>query len=106
MLSGKEIERSIKGNVNGNDVGAGFDQGWVQMLEINEFVVAEGTKERVDELISGFEQNKIQVFQGDYIGVNPADESDIIDLREGYPENENSSAPTFYYILKDVITIE
>ena len=106
VLSGKEIERSIKGNVNGNDVGAGFDQGWVQMLEINEFVVAEGTKERVDELISGFEQNKIQVFQGDYIGVNPADESDIIDLREGYPENENSSAPTFYYILKDVITIE
>lgn len=106
VLSDQEIEKTIKGNVNGNDVGAGFDNDWVQMLEINEFVAAKGTQERVDELIREFKQDKIQVFCGEYIGVNPEDESDTIDLREGYPENENSSAPTFYYILKDVITIE
>lgn len=39
-------------------------------------------------------KEKVQVFRGDYIGVNPEDESDTIDLREGYEENENSSAPT------------
>lgn len=106
VLLDKEIEQNIKGNVNGNDVGAGFDYGWVQMLDINEFVAAKGTQERVNKLIHEFQQDKIQVFQGEYIGVNPNDESDTIDLRDGYPENKNSSAPSFYYILKDVITIE
>lgn len=106
VLLDKEIEQNIKGNVNGNDVGAGFDYGWVQMLDINEFVAAKGTRERVNILIREFQQDKIQVFQGEYIGVNPNDESDTIDLRDGYPENKNSSAPSFYYILKDVITIE
>ena len=87
-------------------MGAGFDYDWVQMLEINEFEVAEGTKEQVAKLIREFKKGNIQVFKGDYIGVNPDDPSDTIDLRKGYPENENSSAPTFHYILKDVITIE
>ncbi|MGN0152752.1 MAG: BMP family ABC transporter substrate-binding protein [Wujia sp.] len=106
VLADKKIEKKIKGNINGNDAGAGFDQDWVQMLEINEFVAAEGTQDRVDDLIQAFKQGKIKVFQGEYTGVNPQDESDTIDLREGYSENKDSSAPTFYYILKDVITIE
>lgn len=106
VLSGKDIEKCVKGNVNGNDVGAGFENGWVQMLEINEFVAAKGTQERVEKLILEFKQNRVHVFQGDYIGVNPDDPSDTIDLKEEYLENEKSSAPTFHYILKDVITIE
>ncbi|MGN0153630.1 MAG: BMP family ABC transporter substrate-binding protein, partial [Lachnospiraceae bacterium] len=106
VLSDKEIEKYVKGNIHGNDAGAGFENGWVQMLNINEFVAAKGTKERVDALIREFEQDKIQVFQGDYTGVNPEDPSDVIDLREGYEENANGSAPTFYYVLKDVITVE
>lgn len=105
VLSGKGIEQNMKGNVNGNDVGAGFDCDWVHMLEINEFVAAEGTQERVDELIHEFEKGKIQVFQGEYIGADPEEESDTIDLRNGYLENESSSAPSFHYVLKDVIHI-
>lgn len=106
VLSGQEIEKNMKGNVNGNDVGAGFDHDWVHMLEINEFVVAAGTKERVEELIEEFKEGKIQVFQGEYTGVDPENEADTIDLREGYLENETSSAPSFHYVLNDVITIE
>ena len=106
VLSGKDIEKCVKGTVNGNDVGAGFENDWVRMLEINEFTVAEGTQEQVDKLIRGFQQNKIQVFQGAYTGVNPYDPSDTIDLRDGYRENEKSSAPTFHYVLDDVITVE
>lgn len=106
VLSGKEIERNVKGNINGNDVGAGFDYGWVDMLEINEFVAAAGTQERVEELIREFKQGKIQVFQGEYTGVDPEDETDMIDLREGYWENGESSAPGFHYVLEDVIKIE
>lgn len=105
VLSDKDIESCIKGNVNGNDIGSGFENDWVQMLEINEFVAADGTQEKVDELISKFRQGKIQVFKGDYIGVNPYDPSDIIDLKNGYKENETSSAPTFNYILEEVIFI-
>jgi len=58
------------------------------------------------ELVNSFKPGKLQVFQGEYTGVNPDDPSDTINLREGYYENGNSSAPTFHYILKDVIPIE
>ena len=105
VLNDEKIENSIKGTVNGNDIGAGFKEGWVQILKLNELSVAKGTQEKVDKLISDFKRGKITVFKGDYIGVNPEDPSDTIDLNEGYMENYNSSAPTFGYILKDVITI-
>lgn len=106
VLEGKDIEKCVKGNVNGNDVGAGFENDWVRMLEINEFTVAAGTQQRVENLINDFKQGRIQVFQGDYTGVNPVNAADTIDLREGYHENAKSSSPTFHYILQDVITIE
>lgn len=106
ILSGKKIETCVKGNVNGNDVGAGFENDWVRMLDLNEFVAAKGTKERIEGLIRDFRQNRIQVFKGEYTGVNPDDPTDTIDLRDGFQENETSSAPTFHYILDDVITVE
>ena len=94
------------GSVNGNDIGSGFENGWVQMLDINEFTVAENTQERVNQLIDDFKNKKIQVFKGDYTGVDPFDANDTIDLREGFNENEKSSAPSFHYVLNDVITIK
>lgn len=106
VISDKVIEECVEGNMNGNDAGAGFEEGWVQMLELNEIIAAEGTKDKVNDIIEGFEQGKIQVFQGDYIGVNPYDETDTYDLNNGYVENQNCSAPTFHYVLRDVITIE
>lgn len=106
ILKDKDIESYVKGNVNGNDIGAGFDNDWVQMLEINEFVVAPGTEKMVEKLIDDFKNKRIQVFKGDYIGVNPYDPTDTIDLNNGYIENENNSAPSFNYVLKDVITVE
>lgn len=106
VLEGKDIEKCVKGKVNGNDVGAGFENDWVRMLPVNELSAAAGTKQRINELIQEFKDGKMTVFQGDYIGVNPEDPSDTIDLKEGYLENEKSSAPTFSYLLKDVITVE
>lgn len=106
VLSGRSIESTVSGVVNGNDVGAGFDNGWISMLETNEFVAAMGTTQKVDELIDKFSRNKLKVFYGDYTGTDPFDPNDTIDLREGYIESENSSAPTFHYVLDGVITIE
>lgn len=106
VLSKKKIEDCVDGHVNGNDIGSGFNDGWIQMLEINDFAVAEGTQKKVEELIESFEKGKIEVFKGDYIGVDPFNPSDTIDLKKGYKENDKSSAPTFHYVLKDVITVK
>lgn len=106
VLKDKKIEENVKGNVVGNDMGAGFEEGWVEMLELNELVAAKGTKAKMQEVINGFKKGKIQVFQGDYIGVDPEDPKDTCNLKKGYIENENSSAPKFHYVLKDVITVE
>ena len=106
VLDDKTIESRIKGNVNGQDIGAGFDEGWVEMLELNEVVAAKGTRERIDALIKDFKKGDVHVFRGDYLGVKPDDASDTYDLNKEYIENRNCSAPTFDYILQDVITIE
>lgn len=106
VLKDKDIESYVKGNVNGNDIGCGFAQGWVQMLELNELLAADGTQEQLDTLKQQFVDGDCEVFKGSYIGVNPDDPSDTIDLSTGYRENADSSAPTFHYILQDIITIE
>ena len=106
VLEGHDIEKTVKGNVNGNDIGAGFDEDWVEMLKLNEVIAAEGTREKLDEVIQKFKRGEIDVFRGDYTGVNVQNPDDIYDLSDGYKENLNGSAPTFNYILTDIITIE
>ena len=105
VLEDKDIEQYVDGNVHGNDIGAGFDLEWVEMLELNNLIAAEGSAEKIEELTEDFEKGRIEVFKGDYIGVDPTDPSDTIDLKNGYKENAENSAPTFHYVLKDVITI-
>ena len=92
--------------MNGQDIGAGFDEDWVQMLELNEVVAAPGTKDKIASTIEKLKNDQIEVFQGDYMGINPQDATDTYDMTKGYPENEKSSAPSFYYILKDIIDIK
>ncbi len=106
VLSEQPIEEMIDGNRHGMDVGAGFEKDWVQMLELNSYIAAEGTKEEIERLTNEFSSGGVDVFVGDYTGKNPFDETDTIDLKGGYTENENSSAPAFHYVLDDVITVE
>ena len=75
------------------------------MLELNKPLAAEGTQARIDQTIEAFRKHQIDVFKGNYVGVNPDDPSDSIDLSQGYIENKNSSSPSFHYILRDIITI-
>lgn len=106
VLGGKNIEKSVAGTVHGNDISAGFEQNWVQMLKLNDTIAASGTQQKIDELIEGFKDGKIRVFKGNYIGVDIFDLSATIDLNTEFIENKNSSAPEFHYLLKDIITIE
>ncbi len=40
------------------------------------------------------------------MGVDPDNPSDVWDLNTEFPENRNASAPSFHYVLRDVIVIE
>ena len=106
VLNEKPIEKSIEGNVNGNDVGAGFEQGWVQILDLNGLIIADGTQAAVDQAIEKFKKEKLMVFVGNYVGVDPQNPEDVINLRSGYEENKSASAPSFHYVLKDVISVK
>ena len=102
----RKIESVVKGNVHGNDVSAGIDRNWVQLLELNSHNAAKGTAEALKEAEEKLRDGSLQVFKGDYIGVNPNDPTDTIDLNNGFTENAEYSSPSFHYILQDVITIE
>lgn len=106
MFEEKKIESVVEGTVNGNDVGAGFKMKWVQMLGLNETILPEGTKQKMEEIIAGLDGNASEIYKGNYIGVNPFDENDTYDLSNGYNENANCSAPMFNYVLKDIIKVK
>ena len=107
VFSNKSIESGISGKVRGTDAFAGFEEGWVEMTDLNQQVAAPGTQEAMDKAIERFShRNEDFVFKGDYTGVNPDDPSDTIDLKDGYIENEETSYPLFYYVLNDVITVK
>ncbi len=106
VMNGHTIESVVPGHVHGRDISAGFDQNWVQLLELNKQLAAPGTEDRLNRVIDSLKKGKTEVFRGNYTGVNPDEPADTIDLKAGYRENESSSAPSFRYILQDIIMEE
>lgn len=106
LMEHRRIEDVVDGDANGNDLSAGFDKNWVEMLELNKPIAAAGTQEAVNQAVEDFRRGKISVFQGDYVGVYAFDTRYTYDLRKGYEENKDKSTPTFAYILQDVIQVE
>lgn len=106
VLARKTIEKAVDGHVHGNDMCAGLDKNWVEILELNQYIAAEGTSEKITQLIEAFHKSAIDVFRGDYTGVNPSNPADTIDLNKGFTENEHSSAPSFHYVLEGVVEVE
>ena len=100
------IETVVMGNVNGNDAWGGFDHGWLEMLELNENIVPEGTEAEMNRVIDSIKKGQIEVFKGPFIAENPDDPRIVVDLKWGYPENRSSSKPNYHYILRDYITVE
>ena len=107
VIDGKPIELAVNGNVHGRDISAGFDCGWVELLDLNQFIVPEGTKEAVDKAIDDLKKGKLKVFSGDYTGVNPRNRGDVIYLNEEeFIENQYSSIASFNYRIEDHILVE
>ena len=106
MMRRKPIESVVSGHVHGTDVSAGFEKGWVEMVDLNRQIAAPGTEEAMDSAIEQFRRGDGSfVFKGDYTGVDPVT-GETLSLKDGYAENESTSYPTFHYILSDVITVE
>ena len=107
LMTNRKIESTVSGRIHGTDVSAGFEKGWVEMVDLNLQAAAPGTQEAMDSATEQFRRGNTDfVFRGDYRGTDPNDPSDTCDLRNGYIENENTSFPLFHYILSDIITIE
>ena len=105
-MSYKTIESKLSARVFGNDATAGFENGWVEMMDLNQAIAPVGTQEAMDRAIDQFKKgNGDFVFKGSYTGVSQSDPSKTIDLNNGYTENERSSYPLFDYVLDDVITV-
>ena len=104
VLSHKEIEKVVNGNVHGHDVSGGFAQGWLEMTELNTHVAAYGTKQAMEQAAEEIRSGRLTVFDGDYVGVGA--HSSTYDLRKGFRENENSSIPSWNYVLQDVVVEE
>jgi basic membrane protein A len=107
VATNKAIESKLSGNIHGTDICAGFEEGWVEMEDLNLQVAAPGTQEAMDKAIDQFKRGNVSfVYKGNLIGVDPENSADTYDLNQGYVENENTSYPLFHYILKDVVTVE
>ena len=106
VMTDRKIEEVVKGHVNGNDVGAGFERGWVEMLELNPAIAPAGGQELIDRTIDDFELGRVHVYSGEYYGFDPETPTDTINLRAEYIENRDASAPSFHYILRDIVIVE
>ena len=107
LMINKEIEEVVSGKKHGTDVSAGFERGWVEMIDLNVPVAAPGTMGAINNAIEQFKRSGGDfVFRGSYEGVDPDDPSNTINLTYGYQENAHTSYPLFKYILKDVVTVE
>lgn len=106
VLDGGSIEAAVPGTVHPkNDMSAGFNEGWVELLEINEPLLPDYAVEYAEAAIEEMRAGTNVVFIGDYTGVNPDDAGDVCDLSAGFHENADSSIPSFHYILRDVVTV-
>ncbi len=108
VLEERKFELSLRkaAHIHGNDVSAGFESGWVEMVDLNMQVAAPGTEDAMNAAIDRFKRGNVDfVYKGDYTGINPDDPADTWNGQDGYIENENTSYPLFSYILKDVIII-
>ena len=105
MFSNQRIEDVARGHVHGNDIGAGFKEGWVSMLTLNHLIAPQGCEAMIKSTIDSLSAGTCPVFVGDYVGVDPFDPADTWDLHTEYRENASSSSPTFHYVLQDVIAI-
>ena len=106
VMNHQDIESAVKGTAHGdNDISFGFDDNTLEIVDPNKNLMPNGAQMVIDSAIEAIKKDPAAAFRGAYVGVNLTDPSDTIDLSKGYLENAQSSAPSFRYLLEDVIKI-
>ena len=74
------------------------------LTDLNASAVASGTAQAIQDAAAALEEGSLQVFAGPLHGV--ASDGEVLSLGDGdyYTENQDSSTPTFHYIV-DGITV-
>ena len=90
MLTGEKIVQ---------DWCEGLAEGAVYLSDLNEAVVAEGSKEAVEEAKQGLMDGSIHVFNGPLLDTEG---NVVVEEGEFYAENENSSAPSWDKIIEGI----
>ena len=104
VMNHQTIESRVKAKVHGkNDMSAGFAENALDILDLNR--AADKMLRVIDDSIKTLLDHPEIAYQGPYTGMNPEEPSDWITLEKGYIENLDSSAPSFHYVLEDVIQI-
>jgi basic membrane protein A len=105
--AGKRIEDVVSATEHpNNDMSGGLKDGWVELTPLNEKLLPDGAEEVLEEVAAEVRDGRRQVFYGPYKGSNPQDPKDTIDLSVPFIENEDSSVPTFHFLLEDIVAIE
>ena len=94
----------LKGEAIAQDWCGSYAENACYLSDLNEAIIADGTKEAIEAAAKGIADGSVQVFAGPLHGVD-ADGNEL-NLAEGefYEENKDSSAPSFAYVV-DGITV-
>ena len=95
LLEGEEIPQDWCGS---------YADGACGLTALNASAVASGTAQAIQDAAAALEEGSLQVFAGPLHGV--AGDGEVLSLGDGdyYTENQDSSIPTFHYIV-DGITV-
>ena len=95
LLEGEEIPQDWCGS---------YADGACGLTDLNASAVASGTAQAIQDAAAALEEGSLQVFAGPLHGV--AGDGEVLSLGDGdyYTENQDSSTPTFHYIV-DGITV-
>ncbi len=95
LLEGEEISQDWCGS---------YADGACGLTDLNASAVASGTAQAIQDAAAALEEGSLQVFAGPLHGV--AGDGEVLSLGDGdyYTENQDSSTPTFHYIV-DGITV-
>ena len=95
LITGEEIAQDWCGD---------YAEGACYLSPLNETIAAEGTADAIEAAAAGIKDGSVQVFAGPLHGVDAVGNELNLAEGEAYIENENSSAPSFAYIV-DGITV-
>ena len=96
LLSGENVAQDWCGD---------YAEGACGLTPLNEEILAEGTREAVDDAAAGFYDGTLQVFAGPLHGVDADGRELNLAKGEAYAESETSSAPSFAFIVDGVMVL-